>query len=60
MFNRNGTYYVQNNETRAQKSPRTLAATNWVVGDPEGAAARLGLQQTTLTAKMQKLGISRA
>ena len=39
---------------------RALAATNWVVGGPEGAAARLGLARTTLIAKMQKLGITRA
>jgi formate hydrogenlyase transcriptional activator len=39
---------------------RALAATNWVVGGPEGAAARLGLQRTTLIAKMQKLSITRA
>lgn len=39
---------------------RALAATNWVIGGPEGAAARLGLQRTTLIGKMQKLGISRA
>lgn len=39
---------------------RALAATNWVVGGPAGAAARLGLQRTTLIAKMQKLGITRA
>ena len=39
---------------------RALAATNWVVGGSEGAAARLGLHRTTLIAKMQKLGITRA
>ena len=39
---------------------RALAATNWVVGGLKGAAARLGLQRTTLIAKMQKLGITRA
>jgi formate hydrogenlyase transcriptional activator len=39
---------------------RALAATNWVVGGPQGAAARIGLRRTTLIAKMQKLGISRA
>jgi len=39
---------------------RSLAATNWVVGGPKGAAARLGLQRTTLIAKMQRLGITRA
>ena len=39
---------------------QALADTNWVVGGPKGAAARLGLQRTTLISKMQKLGISRA
>ena len=39
---------------------RALAATNWVIGGPEGAAARLGLPRTTLIAKMQRLGITRA
>jgi formate hydrogenlyase transcriptional activator len=39
---------------------RALAATNWVVGGPEGAAARIGLRRTTLIAKMQRLGITRA
>ena len=37
-----------------------LAATNWVLGGPKGAGARLGLARTTLIAKMQKLGITRA
>jgi formate hydrogenlyase transcriptional activator len=36
-----------------------LAATNWVVGGPFGAAARLGMPRTTLIAKMQKHRISR-
>ena len=39
---------------------RALAATNWILGGPKGAGARLGLQRTTLIAKMQKLGIARA
>ena len=38
---------------------QALQATNWVVGGPRGAAARLGLKRTNLTAKMRKLGISR-
>jgi formate hydrogenlyase transcriptional activator len=38
---------------------RTLEATAWVIGGPNGAAARLGLKRTTLICKMQKLGISR-
>ena len=38
---------------------RVLAETNWMVGGPAGAAARLGLKRTTLQSKMKKLGISR-
>ena len=38
---------------------RTLEATAWVIGGPNGAAAKLGLKRTTLICKMQKLGISR-
>ena len=37
----------------------TLERTQWRVGGPNGAAARLGLARTTLIFKMQKLGISR-
>jgi formate hydrogenlyase transcriptional activator len=37
----------------------TLKATDWVVGGPHGAAARLGLKRTTLITKMKSLGISR-
>jgi len=39
---------------------QALAATNWVLGGPKGAAARLGLARTTLIAKMKKLGVTRA
>jgi formate hydrogenlyase transcriptional activator len=39
---------------------QALAETNWVIGGPKGAAARLGLQRTTLISKMQRLAISRA
>ena len=35
-----------------------LRETNWVIGGPRGAAARLGLPRTTLIARMQRLGIS--
>src|ERR1700733_4320248 len=38
---------------------RTLEAAAWVIGGPNGAAAKLGLKRTTLICKMQKLGISR-
>jgi formate hydrogenlyase transcriptional activator len=36
-----------------------LRETNWVVGGPSGAAARLGLPRTTLISRMRKLGIAR-
>ena len=36
-----------------------LEATNWVIGGPDGAAARLGLNRTTLNFRMKKLGIVR-
>jgi formate hydrogenlyase transcriptional activator len=39
---------------------QALAESNWVIGGPKGAAARLGLQRTTLGSKMQRLGITRA
>jgi len=39
---------------------QALAATNWIIGGPKGAGARLGLARTTLIAKMHRLGISRA
>jgi len=52
--------------------PRTLAQAesnfileaikeaNWVIGGPNGAAKRLGLNRTTLIGKMRKLGLSRS
>ncbi|HST23673.1 MAG TPA: sigma 54-interacting transcriptional regulator, partial [Blastocatellia bacterium] len=38
---------------------RVLNETDWIVGGPNGAAARLGLKRTTLQARMKKLGIER-
>ena len=38
----------------------TLRDAGWVVGGWNGAAARLGLSRTTLIAKMQRLGVSKA
>jgi transcriptional regulator with GAF, ATPase, and Fis domain len=37
----------------------TLEAAGWVIGGPNGAAAKLGLKRTTLISKMQKLAICR-
>jgi formate hydrogenlyase transcriptional activator len=36
-----------------------LNQSNWVIGGPSGAAARLGMKRTTLISRMQKLGIQR-
>jgi formate hydrogenlyase transcriptional activator len=36
-----------------------LRDTGWVLGGPDGAAARLGMKRTTLQSKMKKLGIYR-
>jgi formate hydrogenlyase transcriptional activator len=38
---------------------KSLGETNWTIGGPTGAAARLGMKRTTLQSKMQKLNISR-
>ena len=38
---------------------RALSETNWVIGGPTGAAARLGMKRTTLQSRMVKLGITR-
>ena len=37
----------------------TLRETNWVIGGPKGAAARLGVKRTTLIGKMRRLRLSR-
>jgi formate hydrogenlyase transcriptional activator len=38
---------------------RALRESNWIIGGPSGAAARLGMKRTTLNSKMHKLGIVR-
>ncbi|HEY8228799.1 MAG TPA: sigma 54-interacting transcriptional regulator, partial [Pyrinomonadaceae bacterium] len=38
---------------------RILGESNWVIGGTAGAAARLGLNRTTLNNRMRKLGIKR-
>jgi len=38
---------------------QALRGTDWVIGGPHGAAARLEVRRTTLLYKMQRLGISR-
>jgi formate hydrogenlyase transcriptional activator len=39
---------------------RALAASNWVIGGSNGAAARLGMKRTSLMYRMKKLRISRS
>jgi formate hydrogenlyase transcriptional activator len=36
---------------------RAIRESNWVIGGPNGAAARLGMKRTTLAYRIQKLGI---
>src|SRR5881409_714995 len=38
---------------------RVLVETNWMLGGPRGAAARLGMKRTTLQSLMRRLGIAR-
>jgi len=38
---------------------QALQDTDWVIGGPDGAAARLGVRRTTLLYKMKRLGIFR-
>lgn len=38
---------------------RILGESNWIIGGPSGAAARLGMNRTTLNHRMRKLGITR-
>jgi formate hydrogenlyase transcriptional activator len=46
-------------EAETEHILKILRETNWVVGGPRGAAARLGLKRTTLVSKMQRLGLAR-
>jgi len=38
---------------------KALRESEWIIGGPAGAAAKLGMKRTTLQSKMQKLSISR-
>jgi formate hydrogenlyase transcriptional activator len=38
---------------------RILGETNWMLGGPRGAAARLGMKRTTVQSLMRRLGITR-
>jgi len=47
-------------ETERRWILRALEQTRWVIAGPNGAAAHLGVKRSTLQARMQKLGITRA
>ena len=38
---------------------RTLKETNWMLGGPRGAAARLAMKRTTLQSIIKRLGIQK-
>jgi len=46
-------------EAEREHIVRALKKTNWVIGGPAGAAARLGMKRTTLQTRIKKLGIKR-
>jgi formate hydrogenlyase transcriptional activator len=46
-------------ETERQQILQALRQSNWVVAGPNGAAARLGMNRSTLQVRIRKLGISR-
>jgi len=55
----NGALHNLLEETERQQILQTLKQCNWVVAGPNGAAARLGMNRSTLQVRMRRLGISR-
>jgi len=55
----NGALHNVLEETERQQILQTLKQCNWVVAGPNGAAARLGMNRSTLQVRIHKLGISR-
>jgi formate hydrogenlyase transcriptional activator len=55
----NGALHHLLEETERQQILQTLKQCNWVVAGPHGAAARLGMNRSTLQVRIRKLGISR-
>jgi formate hydrogenlyase transcriptional activator len=47
------------NDAEREHILRALREADWVLGGPQGAAARLDMKRTTLQSKMKKLGIAR-
>jgi formate hydrogenlyase transcriptional activator len=55
----NGALHSVLEETERQQILKALAQSNWVVAGLNGAAARLGVNRSTLQVRIRKLGISR-
>jgi formate hydrogenlyase transcriptional activator len=56
----NGTLHSVLEETERQQILEALRQSNWVVAGPNGAAALLGMNRSTLQVRIRKLGISRS
>jgi formate hydrogenlyase transcriptional activator len=54
----NGALHNVLEETERQQILQALKQSNWVVAGPNGAAARLGMNRSTLQVRIRKLGIS--
>jgi formate hydrogenlyase transcriptional activator len=54
----NGALHNVLRETERQQILQALKQSNWVVAGPHGAAARLGMNRSTLQVRIRKLGIS--
>jgi formate hydrogenlyase transcriptional activator len=54
----NGALHNVLKETERQQILQALKQSNWVVAGPNGAAARLGMNRSTLQVRIRKLGIS--
>jgi len=57
--NQEGTRHRTLEETEREHILSTLKETKWVISGPRGAAARLGMNRSTLQFRMRKLGIVR-
>jgi len=56
---RNGALQSVLEETERQQILKALKESDWIVAGPNGAAARLGINRSTLQVRIRKLGISR-
>src|SRR5580704_6531662 len=55
----NGALHSALEETERQQILKALKQSNWIVAGPNGAAALLGMNRSTLQVRIRKLGISR-